>query len=72
MQLRKHMLEAHGEGYTCVEHCGRKFSKKRYLDSHLARVRESKSLRQRKMFMFNNDSCELGSGEGSGEYGAQD
>ena len=38
-QLRKHMLEVHGEGYTCVEHCGRKFDKKKYLNSHLARVR---------------------------------
>lgn len=55
------MLEAHGEGYTCTEHCGRKFDKKKYLNSHLARVKARSCLRQRKLYMFDQESGELNS-----------
>lgn len=53
------MHEKHGDGYTCEEHCGRKFEKKKYLQAHLARVRERDSLRASKLYLFDEDSCEL-------------
>lgn len=40
-QLRRHMMEVHGEGWViCEDHCGRKFKSQKYLEAHLARVEE--------------------------------
>ena len=38
-QLKKHMIEVHGEGYSCECHPGKRFAKRKYLTDHLARVR---------------------------------
>ena len=38
-QLKKHMIEEHGEGYECPCHPGKRFARRKYLTDHLARVR---------------------------------
>lgn len=41
-QLKRHTLEEHDEGWLiCNEHCGKKFKSQKYLDAHLARVKEN-------------------------------
>lgn len=35
------MTEKHGEGYPCIGHCNKTFSKKKLLNAHLARVRKN-------------------------------
>ena len=59
-QLRKHMIEAHGvQRFACEGHCNRKFEKKKYLAAHMARVKERDQLCARKLYLFDEDSCEL-------------
>jgi len=59
-QLRKHMYEAHSvKGYACEGHCSRSFEKKKYLQAHLARVKERDSMLAKKLYLFDEDSCEL-------------
>lgn len=52
-------MVVHGEGYTCKDHCGRKFDNKKYLDSHLMRIRAKKSFKMRKVFLFDQESVNL-------------
>lgn len=38
-QLKNHMMSIHGEGwFICEEHCGKKFSSIKLLDSHMQRI----------------------------------
>jgi hypothetical protein len=43
------MSEVHGEGYVCG-HCGKHFSKRKHLNSHMARIRNSKKKRTKHIF----------------------
>ena len=55
------MIEVHNvKQYACEGHCNRKFEKKKYLQAHMARVKERDALMSRKLYLFDEDSCELG------------
>ena len=47
--MRKHMSEVHGEGYACG-HCGRHFSKRKHLNSHIARIRKTQKKKSSHIF----------------------
>lgn len=57
------MAEVHGEGYECVEHCGKKFAKKKLLNAHLARVRQQQKKGKAKLYNFRDDDAEFEDGE---------
>jgi len=55
------MHETHDEGFTCTQHCGRKFEKKKYLQAHMARIKARDSLRLSKLYLFDDESGEFNS-----------
>lgn len=60
------MSEIHGEGYACG-HCGRHFSKRKHLNSHIARIRKSMKKRSTHIFFEHEiNMLEEGVGEMSG------
>eukprot|EP00347_Sterkiella_histriomuscorum_P001727 403370916 len=54
-QLKKHMTEQHGEGYECVDHCGKKFAKKKLLNAHLARVKQQMKKKNAQIYNYKDD-----------------
>ena len=57
--LKAHIFYEHGEGgYGCDEHCGKIFTRKKYLIAHLAIVTEKEQLCMNKLCLFDEDSCE--------------
>ena len=59
MQLKKHNLEEHDEGWIiCEDHCGKKFRSQKNLDSHVKRIQE----RQKQIYTFQSE-CGLPFGE---------
>ncbi|TNV78234.1 hypothetical protein FGO68_gene1124 [Halteria grandinella] len=68
-QLRKHMSEIHGEGYACG-HCGRHFSKRKHLNSHIARIRKSMKKRSTHIF-FEHEINMLEEGVGGEMSGSE-
>ena len=64
-QLKKHILEVHGErGYICTDHCGKKFTKKKRLGAHLMRLRRNLDRKNDHIYDYREDiSGEFEEGE---------
>lgn len=57
------MSEVHGEGYACG-HCGRKFAKRKHLNSHIARIRKNTKKKSEHIF-FEHEVTLPGEEDGS-------
>lgn len=49
------MTEVHGEGYECIDHCGKRFAKKKLLNAHLARVKQSMKRKNAQIYNYKDD-----------------